>query len=612
MTDTQEKKKRKHPTLNLEPKKHYATAPYNFVSLPYAAVAASLDQDMGWEDADQETVREFYQEYIREYGVLDGYLDLTITTKTPCFVGGNGSEFFAPSGQPMIPGSTVRGMVKNLFKIITCGTMRCDGQVEADFHDQRMYFRSMAATVKSFKKYYEEQLGIQSFPAPGGGHYSTSEAHAGFLVSDGHNNYYICPAKSTRGELDKNNNITNKVDWDLDSGTCDCYTGPMPNKKHYDIIWDGEWENPLIVPEEVLQAYANDKTRGNANGKEARDQGFNLLTNAKDGDYAREFTKGIYATVVPCFYMPGKTGNVKHFGFGRYYRVPYNKSIRNHVPEGVQKKVIDFSDAVFGKIELWGSRVYFEDALMQGEANVFPMANYTQPLLSPKPTSFQLYLEQKGEEPAHWDEGGHDIRGYKMYWHKRGLAKWEIDSPDNKIEGMIPIRPLKQGNVFKGRIRFTDLSEVELGALLKVFALGANDDELYYKLGQGKSLGMGSVAMTAELHIADRQKTYQSLFSEEGWVNSAASQDYDAYVQSFETYLDKIFTKLDDEDRKHNIHRKGTHKVRYELLQRELNRLLEWKKRPKDEKTGMMKIDDPDGPFQHRVILPDALDAYFN
>ena len=103
--------------------------------------------------------------------------------------------------------------------------------------------------------------------------------------------------------------------------------------------------------------------------------------------------------------------------------------------------------------------------------------------------TFQAVVSLRKNQEDRFEEI-HDIRGYKMYWHKRGLAKWEIDSPDNKIEGMIPIRPLKQGNVFKGRIRFTDLSEVELGALLKVFALGANDDELYYKLGQGKSLGM--------------------------------------------------------------------------------------------------------------------------
>ena len=603
-----------HGTMLEHQSDKIARTPYNFVSLPYMAVPAPLDQELGWEETEQEDVREFYKDYILENGELDGYIELTITTKTPCFIGGCGNEFFAPVDphKPMIPGSTIRGMVKNIFKIITCGTMRCDGDVETDFHDQRLYYRSMASTVASFKNYYKEQLHIEDHVTANGLHYSTTEAQSGFLVTDKLGNYFICPAKNSRPLL--NCEKTNEVVWDKSNGSCECYNGPMPTKKHYDIIFDGEWECPLIVPDDVVKAYKNDRKRGNADGNPEKDNGFNLLTHAKDGTFSDEFTQHHYVTVVPCFYMPDKDNKVKHFGFGRYYRVPYKTTIREHVPEGVQRQVIDYADSVFGKTELWGSRVYFDDALLQGEMNAFDHENYTHPLMTPNPTSFQLYLEQQGREPAHWDSPSNpDIRGYKMYWHKRGLVKWEIDkNREKEIPGMHPIRPLKQNNVFKGRIRFKDLSAIELGALLKVFALGNDDDdEMYYKLGQGKSLGMGSVKIETELHIYDRQTAYTTLLDDDGWQKAESVKDAKDYIEAFEVQMEETFDELDQADKKNNVRRKGSHKARYEILQRELCRMLDWKKRPKDDKTDMMKIDDPDKPFQNRFVLPTALDDYY-
>ena len=586
---------------------HVATAPYNFISLPHFVIPSPLDQGLDWEDEDQETVHEFYQDYLQSNEVFDGVLDLTITTKTPCFIGGHGTNSFAPinPNAPIIPGSTLRGMVKNLLKIITCGTMRADGKVEEDFHDRRMYFRSMAATVKSFKAYYEKQLGIQNY-TDGKTHYSISGAQAGFLVSlDG--TYYICPASCPEQKdrpLLKNHKV-NEVVWRISEGKCEFYTGSMNSKKHYDLIFDGEWENPQEIPIEVIRAYKEDKKRGNAEGDEDRDNGFDLFAKEQTGQVAYEFTAGHYDTVVPCFYRKDKDGNIQHFGFGRYYRVPYSLSVKNHIPEELQQHIIDFADAIFGKKELWASRVFFEDAVLNTEYKCFP-EEYSHPLMSPNPTSFQLYLQQAtGKEPAHWDVKNVPIRGYKMYWHhKETPIHWQKSPDETAIKGMIKISPLKQGCVFTNRIRFNQLTAIELGAILKVFSLGNDDQELCYKLGQGKSLGMGSVKIDTNLRVFDNHQKYATLFDEAGWANALQDNDMKLYIDAFESYLDEVFTHASAEDQKNNVKRKVSNRAQYDIIQRELCCMLDWTKRPAPKVTQMMKITDNDKPFQNRWTLP--------
>ncbi|MCH4183566.1 MAG: TIGR03986 family CRISPR-associated RAMP protein [Prevotella sp.] len=581
--------------------KNIATAPYNFISLPQSVVPSELDQDINWENEESDDVRELYGEYIQKQGTLSGYIDLTITTKTPCFIGGNGSEFFAPvdADKPLIPGSTIRGMTKNIFKIITCGAMRCKGDVEEDFHNQRLYFRDMASKVKSLKEHYEKQLNIEHKHGAHGT-YSVSGADAGFLVCAGEK-YYICPAKESREELDGKRD-TNTVIWNMERGSCDCFTGEMGSKKHYDIIYDGNWENPLPVPDEVIKAYREDKKRGNSNEVDGQGNGFNLLTNAKRGDGARTFTENYYDMVIPCFYK-GKNGKVLHFGFGRFYRIPYNLAIAEHVPASLQRSCIDFSDAVFGKKELWGSRVFFEDALLASSLSCFDNADYTHPLMSPNPTSFQLYLDQTDrKEPAHWDDSDVNIRGYKMYWHhKQTSISWQKDAEEITIPGMIKIRPLKQGNVFRGKIRFNDLSAVELGALLKVFDLGVKDHEVCYKLGQGKPLGMGSVKIDTSLYIVKPQAAYGTLFQQDGWTKSAEKMDAEDCMQAFKEYMNKKFIEADQRD---SETKSGTNKHRYEILQRDLCQMLDWDQRKKEDVVRNMKIEKNDRGFKDRYILP--------
>lgn len=75
------------------------------------------------------------------------------------------------------------------------------------------------------------------------------------------------------------------------------------------------------------------------------------------------------------------------------------------------------------------------------------------------------------------------------------------------------IKALLPGNQFIGRIRFENLANIELGALLFVLDLPQN---CCHKIGMGKPLGLGSIEIKPKLHISDRLERYKSL--EKEWI----------------------------------------------------------------------------------------------
>lgn len=523
-----------------------AEAPYNFIPLISEVVTGEI----------AEVSQAAYKEHVLAHGKNTGYIDLEITSKSPLFIGGNGGKFFAPSGKPMIPGSSIRGMVKNLFKIITCGSMRPGEDIE----DKHLYSRGMAAKG-NFGKYYSERMSEMKTVTSKGKQErkAFSKAQPGFLIKlKGTNEYYVCPAqgKKVRYEDGDSRRSAKKgsVTWpvkkeDTDIYRCEIHTGKMIHKDKktgrfedkwiYYTIFSPDWreENRIPVPSEVVRDYDNDHP---ANDKL---KGISLRALAKKDNEAAGFTHcQDIDFVVPCCYL-AEDGVVQHFGHGLHYRIPYKKSIADHISKNLKdESVADLSDMIFGRRELWGSRVFFEDALHDGTVKKLG-SSLTHPLLSPKPTSFQLYLEQSPDADMntlkHWDEEA-KIRGYKLYWHQgNNENQWQLNTNKDKvIDGMKPIEPLAANNRFKGRIRFSNLSDVELGALLAVFDLARQDKNICYKLGMGKSIGLGSVDISASLHLIDEAARYGCMFDADGMVAGDADGEkhWDSLISGFEAY----------------------------------------------------------------------------
>lgn len=553
-----------------------ATAPYNFVRFPDAVLVSPLEELSHEMNGNHVAA---YKKYIDGLEKLTGSIELDIDLKTPIFIRNEEGKTIAPidSSRPILPGSSIRGMVKNLYKIITCGALRGD----EDFTERHLYYRcimavhsipwtrplhdayvarmmgtSRGALVKNAKPGFLLKIGREYFIAP-----SMVPNPKRIFITEYTSKYgtKISPLKSSRIDWQgtKAYIITGsqpKEKWDKRLGkkvkalfTKDEYDRMRPNEKlragkqqirYVDLQdMDKSRDHWLKIPDSVIYEYENDTKRGGVNllkYEPKTEAGNRIKQGPLTGDRLKKMVPDLVKQgveyLIPCFFL-NDGEYVTAFGHGQCFRIPYNNSIGDRIPAAMRTNAIDYSDAIFGRKELWGSRVFFDDAIACSPVTRLSAKKVV--LGEPNPTSYQLYLQQKINAPlVHWDMDNAKLRGYKMYWHNKG--DWnkvkQADPEQNNVATVV--EPIKEGAKFKGRIRFRNLSAVELGALLMIFDMNGNSDKTAYKLGQGKSLGLGSVGIKATLML-DKADDYECLFGKDGWLNSSEKVDFGEYLTAF-------------------------------------------------------------------------------
>lgn len=613
-----------------------ATAAYNFIPLPDKILPADLDAYSEDLLSDDEARRhKAFRAFLNKKGKLSGHINLDMETLTPLFIGGNGEQPFSPAGRVILPGSTIRGMVKNILKIVSCGSWRGD----EDVNDRHVYFRCLMATKKSpawqknLHKLYSDRMTSVHNKKP------SKNAKTGFLVKNKRGEYFVypllpyhsgkriligeyedtfgvrvptkAPVSSVVWRDDTAYIITGNQDHNKLKRTKAAYNAVPPSERkklgkqfiRYYSLHDADWStnHRLTVPESVINDYVEDTNR----------RGVNLLEDKEQlpADKARKLGAKLnddIVSVVPCGYLE-RDGEVTAFGHGLSFRIPYENGIMDAIPANLQQDTIDFATAIFGNKERWASRVFFEDGEPEGNIEKLETA-IAHPLLQPNPTSYQLYLEQDGRKLKHWDAPeGVKIRGYKMYWHNKvSDSDWKATEDETKSENVVrKITPIKRGSHFHAKVRFQNLSELELGALLTVFDLASVGETAAYKLGQGKSLGLGSVKMKATLHL-DAADLYTTLFTDGALAEQAPESDGSEYLRAFKAYIGK----------------NGLNRC-WEQTMRELAEMLDWnqadtvddwEKRVKSM-SGNVKKDannkkNVDKRFFNRDILPGIDEVY--
>lgn len=495
-----------------------AKAPYNFVPLNDKVVPAK----------DIPTFDQYGEE------LKTGWISLKITTKSPLYIGdtmtdeeakraennkgkSDNSDFFSPGGRPRIPGSSLRGMVRSLLEIVSYSKFQF-------FDDRNLYFRTFTDQSKSLKENYNDRV-INPEIEKGVGKY---KINAGYLKSRGAG-FIIIPATKN-----KNNKQFRRYDGDkrpgpfrfdeLADGNFIIRSGVKINKEHRDKdIWeifkpDREAET-IALSKQDIRNYRNDKKRNT--------KGLDLL-GEKD---SRKLT--------PCFYAVNEHKGEKRISIGHtaMFRIAYLNSIGDVVKQKglyLDSKNIDFSEAIFGIVQgkkQIAGRVFFEDAVLDNEPDVntfLPIEKIT--LLGPNPTTVQHYLKQDGGELKHYDDDDAVIRGHKLYWHK-STRDWQGNRVDFRPKITDKIRAVDKGQTFTAKIRFDNLHNEELGALL--FALDLPDG-CCHKLGRGKPLGLGSLDVKPELYLSNRQERYTALFAE--WTAPVQSEGA-TYKDDFQHFI---------------------------------------------------------------------------
>jgi len=547
-----------------------ASASYNFVRLPSHVIPAEF-YDGNFEGVTKD-VMDAYRDHVTQTGTHTGYIDLTITTETPLFIGGPSKqedttplEFYGGQNNPTIPGSSLKGMVKEIFKIVTASSFRPyqRGTGLGDFEDRYLYFRDFASAIKPLKEYYASRM---MNPIKNGAGLSTPKATPGFIIQTANNEYYAVPsvAKKIYYEAEKElvaKQRTPSIDWT--HTYVNVHVGAMRSKRTFmRITKPCNFDKRIPIPQSCIESYADDKNRGTLDLLDKK--------TGKSGEAAKEYTHSTDVKfVVPCYFTE-KDGVVEHFGHGRYYRIAYDLKISDHLPNSLERhnNGVDLCDSVFGYGDNWAGRVSFSDAHVQGTLKMCP-SDYPHPLMGPNPTSFQLYLNQDVDDHNTYNHWGHEhasLRGYKMYWHQplEKAKNWTRTVEEKEIKGTRKIRPVDRGVTFTSRIHFERLSDVELGALLMSLNLdkySGGQRRTYYKLGMGKSIGFGSIKLNTEVTIFDNNSRYAALFENDAWNTGKSTTKSEEYVKAFTTYRDDVL---------------GADKPAYNAMLDDLYMMMDW------------------------------------
>lgn len=451
-----------------------------------------------------------------------GEIQIRIKAETPILVSGQtkkpegGKEaqectFFRDSnGCFTIPGSSFRGLLRQNCQILGFGLFR-KGE---DFQDYAISFRSVAGRDKTLREYYHTVMGLKQ-----GGPNQTSNVQAGYISTNDGKKYFLFPVPWNRVQrirrsdprlddlyqkyaddkdminervftVDTAGNRWRAVDENLGLPRLVCtgrYVG-MQNP-HYLIPAPGPYMRGggIPVPEEDILAFREDF--------EAR------RTTLRKKQYwdlpPRECVK-------PIFFVR-HNGHI-YLGMARNLRIEYPHTISEGLPKAhqalQQSGILDYPHALFGFMENGGyrSRVSVGDFPAEGKPMEAPSMTVTPG--QPKPSWYYGYL-QPGERYLDHD---FRIRGHKQYWLKE--ARVSNDEAKNKKVSRV-LRPLQAGTVFRGTIRFKNLSEMELGLLLWAIRLNPG---CYQTIGMGKAFGLGRASIEIEkLRIQNVERSYQEL-----------------------------------------------------------------------------------------------------
>ena len=491
-----------------------------------------------------------------------GEICVTMVADTPVFVSDgdkNDPHFFRGSnGKYMIPGSTIRGMVRENMQILGFGLMR-PGE---DLEDIQIYFREIASASGSrddpLKKYYCAALGIKQMPMPSGRPKAIPQlVKSGYLKKE-KGKYKIYPSKGSymlvrrdhpgvrcfgtedartenvyyRAEGDRVKEIRPAVGEKngLRRGTL-LYTGkPVrswnrqtgrleDHPNHLYLIPEADWSaQPLTLDEDDVLSYMEDfEKRRNVLG---RNRNFwNLPLEGREK---------------PVFYVQYE-GHV-YFGMSRFLRIGYRYPLSCGLPEshkaGMDK--LDFPRAILGYVSKnsgsYRSRVSFGDFAADGEA--YEMPPISMILGEPKPSYYPGYVVGG----KHYNHEDFRLRGYKQYW----LKEVEATDDNGKPRAATTIRPLPRGTKFSGTIRYKNLTEAELGLLLWCLRL---EKGCYQSVGMAKPYGYGRMRLTID---AIKEFEAPALYDSGSFLVSDTKSDAAGVEEYIKKYCDYAEQHLAD------------------------------------------------------------------
>ena len=510
------------------------TAPFNFVPLSekvfFPDWAEDVSHDVPFEDAQS------------------GVIDITITAKSPIFIrdGKDDEKFCHHNGTYYIPGSSVKGMIRNVLEILSFSKMsqvNDDTYAVRDLRNRELYMSKMTPdnTFCGFLKKVDGEYFIEDCGKPGRiKHAEIDKIFNMDFASKFRDGKFKNKAKdktaTVKYEMIKSNEFEHGFEYVKKDVNREIYRyeknankkgtlvltgqpsarkepqGQKPSGKVYEFVFfesRGDIRISKETYENFLFAYFDGRK---TEPKESPDWKF-----WKDNE--KELKEG---KRVPVFFQ--KNGkDVVHFGLSYLYKLPYTHSVKDGIPPAHNDTRKDLAETMFGYIgkdEALKGRVQFSHFKAD---NAKEMGKRREILGTPRASYYPMYVkQQEGKLFTTFMNAGFSISGWKRYPIHGGSKVRKTEDTGNENVGTT-FNPLKEGVVFEGKVRYHNLKKAELGALLSALSFHGTD-ECFHNIGMAKSLGYGKIKLKLDglKNVEEYLKAFETEMSEqvENWSDS--------------------------------------------------------------------------------------------
>ena len=546
----------------------------------------------------------------RKLGTNTGKLVCKLVNKTPLFIMGESEQdnkghtkewFCREKGITIIPGSSLKGVIRNIIDVLTNSVIR---NVEDEKLEQRMgagKFESVFGIIESLPENGKKgiiveaekikvktkdkiEVGNKKFKFEDRGQeFSRKYSYKDGLIKRVKLKDSIYNLKETEIKIKPGVTIVEKL---------------INNSKEYKnyltgnengvqgVLWFsspiyGKIHEKLLIPKkngrkfefskeeyEDFKYIIKQRAERIKNGKDINSSTFYYNKNLEIGD--------------PLLFEVKDGKMAEHLAFSEIPRLRYKFSPLDLVPEefcpGDSLKKLSFSEILFGttgdntkkdeekKDELvaLSGRVFFEDAKnykpkMIDNGNPVTLKAFGEP----HPTLTTFYLDNI--EKNYNENKGVNIRGRKFYWHhKEKIGKpfseyrKSVEMPkdkngQNKFAYNSSLELMDINNEFEFNVNFENLTDEELGVLIYAIEL---EDGLLHKVGKGKAFGFGSCKIEIKEFLLENKDKYKDFLIEpfekeskkEDYINKAKEKRYFDENRKNIKELKAILSKTNDLD----------------------------------------------------------------
>lgn len=459
---------------------------------------------------------------------LTGYFDCRIKCRTPLAIPDTSRKvldkesreehfiypFFTVDGvNPLIPGSAVRGVIRNVYETLTdsCfGTMQKDtritmrssdvfqpGLLKKESETSWKLYKAKRYLLITDKKFYEDRSQLRQNNVK---LYDERKLHQDFYsgeevrfreVQDSGNNPVGYKKRNFKG-----NYVNLCKDGNKGEKGYICIGERAPRRHFQSVFEEGEEiacvsECDIVSLESVLAAY--------------RDETINRQ--CASGWY-KDYEQAKKNGVIPIYYSFGKGKDEPlYMSFAAIGRKAFKATLNSKAGEKAHEKCDSRKNlcpacALFGTTEGEGigSRVRFTDAVCRDfrKEQIIKKVTFAE-LGSPRISYLPFYLRRSSGNASYkegYDSPGLTLRGRKYYWHHIP----DMTKKVKKNQRNATFDVLDSGAELEFRVYFDGISERQLELLAAALHLNENDMDGRYchKLGHGKPLGYGSIKICIE------------------------------------------------------------------------------------------------------------------